>query len=131
MSGRKRKLMWKIVPNVNDDLIQPLIPQPTPPDDAYVVTDTDLTLDENLEEFEDEILDITMVDEEADFIPTRDIEELERLITDHESSFTEIKVDARGVVLGWLLASRKPFKTGLVGCFTDDDDELFMIVNVA
>ncbi|GJS62207.1 hypothetical protein Tco_0656991 [Tanacetum coccineum] len=38
----------KQVPNVNDDLIQPLIPQPihtTPPDNAYVVLDTDLILD--------------------------------------------------------------------------------------
>ncbi|GJX26429.1 hypothetical protein Tco_0232725 [Tanacetum coccineum] len=74
-------------PDVNDDLIQPLIPQPTPPDDAYVVTDANPTLDELLEEFIDEILDITVVDEEDDFNPTRDIEELERLITDHESYF--------------------------------------------
>ncbi|GKC88785.1 hypothetical protein Tco_1149434, partial [Tanacetum coccineum] len=45
-----------------------------------------------LEEFRDEILDITLVDEEADFNPTKDIEELERLIgIDHESSFTKIK----------------------------------------
>ncbi|GKD28395.1 hypothetical protein Tco_1239173, partial [Tanacetum coccineum] len=38
----------KQVPNVNDDLIQPLIPQPiytTPPDNAYVVLDTSLILD--------------------------------------------------------------------------------------
>ncbi|GJZ96691.1 hypothetical protein Tco_0669025 [Tanacetum coccineum] len=32
------------------------------------------------EEFEDEILNVTMVDEEADCNPTKDIEELERLI---------------------------------------------------
>ncbi|GKE01774.1 hypothetical protein Tco_1389757 [Tanacetum coccineum] len=83
-------------PDVNDDLIQPLIPQPihtTPLDDAYVVTNTDLILDELLEEFRDEILKIIMVDEEANFNRTRDIKELERLIaTDHESSFIEIKV---------------------------------------
>ncbi|GJS23545.1 hypothetical protein Tco_0452177 [Tanacetum coccineum] len=40
-----------------------------------------------------EILDITVVDDEVDFNPTRDIKELECLIaTDHESSFTKIKV---------------------------------------
>ncbi|GJV75744.1 hypothetical protein Tco_1507328 [Tanacetum coccineum] len=45
-----------------------------------------------LEEFEDKILDITVVDEEDDFNSTRDIEELERLISiDYELSFTEIK----------------------------------------
>ncbi|GJW09312.1 retrovirus-related pol polyprotein from transposon TNT 1-94 [Tanacetum coccineum] len=50
-------------------------------------------LDEVVKEFRDEILNIIMVDEEADFNPTRDIEELERLIaTNHESSFTKIKV---------------------------------------
>ncbi|GJT12030.1 hypothetical protein Tco_0859072 [Tanacetum coccineum] len=79
-----------------DDMIQPLIPQPihtTPPDKYYVASATKSILDELLEEFGDEILNITVVDEETDFNPTRDIEELERLITtDHESSFTEIKV---------------------------------------
>ncbi|GKC62368.1 hypothetical protein Tco_1094966 [Tanacetum coccineum] len=74
----------------------PLIPQTihtTPPDKDYVAPATKLILDKFLEEFEDEILNITVVDEEADFNPTRDIEELERLIaTDHQSSFTEIKV---------------------------------------
>ncbi|GJV06669.1 retrotransposon ORF1 [Tanacetum coccineum] len=73
----------------------PLIPQTihtTPPDKDYVAPATKLILDKFLEEFEDEILNITVVDEEADFNPTRDIEELERLIaTDHQSSFTEIK----------------------------------------
>ncbi|GJU86607.1 hypothetical protein Tco_1294153 [Tanacetum coccineum] len=58
-------------PDVNDDLIQPLIPQPTPPDNVYVVTDIDSIWNELLEEFRDEILDITVVDEEADFNPTR------------------------------------------------------------
>nr|GEU76358.1 hypothetical protein [Tanacetum cinerariifolium] len=82
-------------PDVNDDLIQPLIPQTVhtmPPYDAYVVTDTKPILEELLEEFEDEILYITLVDEEADFNPIRDIKELKLLIDiDHESSFTKIK----------------------------------------
>ncbi|GJZ48895.1 hypothetical protein Tco_0603085 [Tanacetum coccineum] len=140
--------------------LPPLLPFPqpihtTPTDDAYVVTDTNLILDELLEEFRDEILNITVIDEEADFNVTIDIKELEcQIATDHESSFTEIKkttarrwkfeityacgyvgkkfadykydvvtnyalvlvflaaiqVDASGVVLGWLLAARKPFK---------------------
>ncbi|GJV54126.1 hypothetical protein Tco_1449867, partial [Tanacetum coccineum] len=54
------------VPDVNDDLIQPLILQTIhiiPPDDAYVVTDTELIFDELLEEFRDEILNIIVVDE--------------------------------------------------------------------
>ncbi|GJY30501.1 hypothetical protein Tco_0413996 [Tanacetum coccineum] len=163
------------VPDVMDGVIQPSIPQvihTTPPDKDYVTPDTKSILDELLEEFRDEILNVTMVDEEANFNPTRDIEELERLIaTDNESSFIEIQVltamgwksespwlvvkriiivadcnygvvgypsyavvrlrlvayakcnrdsykiflaaiqvDARGVVLGCLLAARKPFK---------------------
>ncbi|GKD09793.1 hypothetical protein Tco_1189478 [Tanacetum coccineum] len=41
----------------------------------------------------DEILNVTMVDEEADFNPTKDIEELERLITkNRQSHFKEIQV---------------------------------------
>ncbi|GJY21530.1 hypothetical protein Tco_0394096 [Tanacetum coccineum] len=37
-------------------------------------------LDKLLEEFRDETLNVTMVDEEADFNPTKDLEELERLL---------------------------------------------------
>ncbi|GKE59088.1 hypothetical protein Tco_1498273, partial [Tanacetum coccineum] len=33
-----------------------------------------------LEEFRDEILNVTMVDDEADFNPTKDLGELERLL---------------------------------------------------
>ncbi|GJT16322.1 hypothetical protein Tco_0875028 [Tanacetum coccineum] len=52
----------------------------TPPDDTYDALATDLILDEFLEEFRDEILDITVVDEEANCNPNKDIEELERLL---------------------------------------------------
>nr|GEU38422.1 hypothetical protein [Tanacetum cinerariifolium] len=71
------------VPDEIDEVIQPLVPQAihtTPPNDDYVAPATKLILDELLEEFGDEILNITMVDEEADFNPTKDIEELERLL---------------------------------------------------
>nr|GEU57434.1 hypothetical protein [Tanacetum cinerariifolium] len=68
---------------------------------------TKLTLDELFEEFGDEILNSIMVDEEADLNHTRDIEELERLISiDHESSFTEIKdITAKGWKIMIILAS--------------------------
>ncbi|GJY79964.1 hypothetical protein Tco_0492715 [Tanacetum coccineum] len=70
--------------DVMDDVIQPLIPQvihTTPPDKDYVAPATKSILDELLKEFGDEILNITVVDEEADCNPTKDIEELERLLT--------------------------------------------------
>ncbi|GJV40644.1 hypothetical protein Tco_1419084 [Tanacetum coccineum] len=70
-----------------DEAKVPLILQTihtTPPNRDYVAPTTKSILDELLEEFRDEILDITMVDEEADFNPTKDIEELECLITEHE-----------------------------------------------
>ncbi|GKA79854.1 hypothetical protein Tco_0786450 [Tanacetum coccineum] len=72
--------------DVIDDMIQPLIPQiihTTPPDKDYVAPTTNPIFDELLEEFRDGILNIIMADEEANFNPTRDIEELERLITDY------------------------------------------------
>nr|GEX23235.1 hypothetical protein [Tanacetum cinerariifolium] len=75
------------VPYVMDTIIQPLIPQPihvTPPNKYYVALTSRPILDELLEEFKDEIFNITVVEEE--------VEELERLIaTDHESSSTKIK----------------------------------------
>ncbi|GKA36593.1 hypothetical protein Tco_0723158 [Tanacetum coccineum] len=71
------------VPDKIDEIIQPLIPEPihtTPPNDDYVAPATKSILDELLEEFRDEILNATMVDKEADFNPTKDLEELERLL---------------------------------------------------
>ncbi|GKA56230.1 hypothetical protein Tco_0755302 [Tanacetum coccineum] len=67
------------VPDVMDDVIQLLIPKTihtTPPNEDCVVPATKPILDELLEEFREEILNVTMVDEEADFNPTRDIKEL-------------------------------------------------------
>ncbi|GJQ96144.1 hypothetical protein Tco_0007283 [Tanacetum coccineum] len=69
------------VPDEIDEITQPLILEPihtTPPNDDYVAPATKSMLDELLEELGDEILNVTMVDEEADFNPTKDLEELER-----------------------------------------------------
>ncbi|GJR81869.1 hypothetical protein Tco_0152654 [Tanacetum coccineum] len=91
-----RQFLTPNVPDEIDKVIQPLIPQPihtTPPNDDYVAPPTKLILYEHLEEFGDEILNVTMVGEEADFNPTKDIEELERLLAkDPQSHFTNIHV---------------------------------------
>ncbi|GJX98252.1 hypothetical protein Tco_0355271 [Tanacetum coccineum] len=64
----------------------------TPPNDDYVAPATKSILDELLEEFGDEILNVATIDEEAD--PTKDLEELERLLAMRpQSNFTEIQVD--------------------------------------
>ncbi|GJX63449.1 hypothetical protein Tco_0296349 [Tanacetum coccineum] len=52
----------------------------TPPDDTYDAPATDTILDELLEEFGDELLDITVVDKEACCTPNKDMRELERLL---------------------------------------------------
>ncbi|GJY32244.1 hypothetical protein Tco_0415739 [Tanacetum coccineum] len=73
------------VPDEIDEIVQPLIPEPihtTPPNDDYVASATKSILNEILEEFRDEILNVTMDDEEADFNPTKDLEELERLLAE-------------------------------------------------
>ncbi|GJW18019.1 hypothetical protein Tco_0025455 [Tanacetum coccineum] len=83
------------VPNEIDKIVQPLIPEPihtTLPNDDYVAPATKSILDELLEEFGDEILNITMVDDEADFNPTKDLEDLERLLTkEPQLNFTKIQ----------------------------------------
>ncbi|GJR17254.1 hypothetical protein Tco_0965781 [Tanacetum coccineum] len=83
------------VPDEIDEIVQPLIPEPihtTPPNDDYVAPATKSMLDELLEEFRNESLNVTMVDEEADFNPTKDLEELERLLAMRpHSNFTKIQ----------------------------------------
>ncbi|GJW88591.1 reverse transcriptase domain-containing protein [Tanacetum coccineum] len=83
------------VPDEIDEIVQPLIPEPihtTPPNDDYVAPATKSILDKLLEEFEDEILNVTMDDEEADFNPFKDLEELERLLAEEpQSNFMEIQ----------------------------------------
>ncbi|GKD84229.1 hypothetical protein Tco_1351068 [Tanacetum coccineum] len=77
---RIRQFLTPNVPDEMDEVIQPLFLQPihtTPPNDDYVAPATKLILDELLEEFGDQILNVTMVDKEADFNPTKDIDELE------------------------------------------------------
>ncbi|GJV01797.1 putative reverse transcriptase domain-containing protein [Tanacetum coccineum] len=89
-----------------DEIVQPLIPEPihtTPPNDDYVAPATKSILDELLEEFRDEILNITMVDEEVNFNPTKDLEELERLLAkEPQSNFMEIHVHS-------VIINTKPF----------------------
>ncbi|GJT58436.1 hypothetical protein Tco_1001969 [Tanacetum coccineum] len=84
------------VPNELDEIVQPLIPEPIhtiPPNDDYVAPATKSMLDELFEEFRDEILNVTKVNEEADFNPTKGLEELERLLAMRpQSNFTEIQV---------------------------------------
>ncbi|GKA10277.1 hypothetical protein Tco_0689710, partial [Tanacetum coccineum] len=66
-----------------DEVVQPLIPElihTTPPNDDYVAPANKSILDELLDEFGDKILNVTMVDDEANFNPTKDLEELERLL---------------------------------------------------
>ncbi|GJZ49803.1 hypothetical protein Tco_0603993 [Tanacetum coccineum] len=91
-----RQFLTPNVPDEMDEVIQPLIPQPihtTPPNDDYVAPATKSILDELLEEFSDKILNVTMVDKEVNFNPTKDIEELERIFAkDPQPYFTEIQV---------------------------------------
>ncbi|GJS87748.1 hypothetical protein Tco_0770384 [Tanacetum coccineum] len=65
----------------------------------YVAPATKSILDELLEEFGDEILNVTVVDEEEECNPAKDIEELERLLAnDPQTYFMEIQskeMDAR------------------------------------
>ncbi|GJT46284.1 hypothetical protein Tco_0954999 [Tanacetum coccineum] len=92
------------VPDEIDEIVQPLIPEPihtTPPNDDYVAPATKSILDELLEEFGDEILNVATIYEEAD--PTKDLKELERLLAMRpQSNFTEIQVDKDIISLGRL-----------------------------
>nr|GEV69204.1 epidermal patterning factor 1 [Tanacetum cinerariifolium] len=61
--------------------------------DSIWEQDDELKEDQEDDEFRDEILNVTMVDEEADFNPTKDLEELERLLDkEPQSNFMEIQV---------------------------------------
>ncbi|GJR60552.1 phytochrome B [Tanacetum coccineum] len=92
------------VPDELDDILQPLIPEPihtSPPNDDYVAPASKSILGELLEEFSDEILNVAMIDEEAD--PTKDLEELERLLAMRpQSNFTKIQVHS-------VIINTKPF----------------------
>ncbi|GKB34548.1 hypothetical protein Tco_0879490 [Tanacetum coccineum] len=96
-SIRRRRMIRKFfnVPDEIDEIVQPLIPEPihtTPPNEDYVASATKLILDELLDEFGDEILNVTVVDDEVDFNPTKDLEELERLLAEEpHSNFMKIQ----------------------------------------
>ncbi|GKA72815.1 hypothetical protein Tco_0779031 [Tanacetum coccineum] len=91
-----RQFLTPNIPDVMGDVIQPLILKTihtTLPDKKYVAPATKSTSNDLLEEFGDEILNVTIVDEEVDFNPTKDIEELEILLAkDPQSCFTKIQV---------------------------------------
>ncbi|GJU37261.1 hypothetical protein Tco_1185615 [Tanacetum coccineum] len=93
---RIRQFFTPNVPDVMVNIIQPLIPKTiytTPPDEDYVAPATKSILDDLLEEFGDEILNVAMVNEGAECSPTKDLEELERLLAkDPQSHYTEIQV---------------------------------------
>ncbi|GJU21476.1 hypothetical protein Tco_1154818 [Tanacetum coccineum] len=84
---RIRQFLTSSVLDVIEDVIQPLIPKTLQPSyDDYVALATKPIFYKLLE---DNILNVAMVDEEAD--PTRDLEELERLLVENPY-FTEIQV---------------------------------------
>ncbi|GJT98452.1 retrovirus-related pol polyprotein from transposon TNT 1-94 [Tanacetum coccineum] len=87
---RIRQFLTPNVPGIIEDVIQHLIPttlHTTPPNEDYVAPATKPILDELLE---DKILNVAMVDEEAD--STRDLEEPERLLVE-DPHFTKIQMD--------------------------------------
>nr|GEU38962.1 reverse transcriptase domain-containing protein [Tanacetum cinerariifolium] len=64
----------------------------TPPNEDYVALATKSILDDLLEEFGDEILNVTMVDEGAKCNPAKDLEELDRLLAkEPQLNFIEIQ----------------------------------------
>ncbi|GJY71002.1 hypothetical protein Tco_0474705 [Tanacetum coccineum] len=93
---RVKQFLTPNVPDVMDNIIQPLIPKTihtTPPDEDYVAPATKSILEYLFEEFRDEISNVTMVDEGAECSPTKDLEELERLLAkDPQSHYTKIRV---------------------------------------
>ncbi|GJX47573.1 hypothetical protein Tco_0272763 [Tanacetum coccineum] len=93
---RIRQFCKPNVPDVIENVIQPLIPKTlhkTPPNKDYVAPATKSILDDLLEEFGDKILNVTMVNEGEKCNPTKDLEELERLLSkEPQSNFTEIRV---------------------------------------
>ncbi|GJX45846.1 hypothetical protein Tco_0262522 [Tanacetum coccineum] len=99
---RIRQFFTPNVPDVIENVIQPLILKTlhtTPPNEDYVAPATKSILDDLLEEFNNEILNVTIVDEEADFNPTKDIEEIEKLLVkDPQSYYTEIQVHSVTII---------------------------------
>ncbi|GJV07524.1 hypothetical protein Tco_1345180 [Tanacetum coccineum] len=67
-------------------------------DDGDTFDMWDITV-EDVERIRDEILNVTMVDDEADFKPTKDLEELERLLTKEPQSYALSWKPCQGVSL--------------------------------
>nr|GEX03334.1 hypothetical protein [Tanacetum cinerariifolium] len=92
---RFRQLLTPIVHTLLEPnpIVQPYVPLIPFPNEVKVIWE-----EEPNNDIDDKILNIIVVSEEDDFNPTREIEEIVRLIaTDHESSFTKIKdTTARG-----------------------------------
>nr|GEV33238.1 phytochrome B [Tanacetum cinerariifolium] len=107
------------VPDEIDEIVQPVIPEPihtTPPNDDYVAPATKLNLNKLLEELCDEILNVAMIDEEANFNPTKDLEELERLLAFRpQSNFTKIQVHL--VIINTMLFIHTQLMSPLYGVF--------------
>ncbi|GKA25039.1 hypothetical protein Tco_0711072 [Tanacetum coccineum] len=155
---RIRQFLTPNIPDVIEDVIQPLIPttlHTTPPNEDYVAPATKPILEKLLE---DKILNVAMVDEEAD--PTRDLEDPERLLVEYPY-FMEIHVHSVITKLEPFIhtqplsplyrifesyklstklykvdremkfPSRTHFKSGLVGHHAIDDDGIFVIVDFA
>ncbi|GKB73954.1 hypothetical protein Tco_0935366 [Tanacetum coccineum] len=88
----------------------------------YVAPATKSILDELLEEFRDKILNITMVDEGADFNPNKDIQELEKLLAnDLKQHYMEIQVNS--VIINPSLCSPIFKLLGFAGSHTTPPNE--------
>nr|GEY37071.1 hypothetical protein [Tanacetum cinerariifolium] len=104
------------------------------------ICEQDVDLEEDEEEngddgdifYIDEILNVTMVDEGAECSPTKDLEELKRFLAkDPQSHYTEIQgSNNKGMEfeVRHMCGARMLFKlqesiqTGLLGCYTGDDE---------
>ncbi|GKD59425.1 hypothetical protein Tco_1296934 [Tanacetum coccineum] len=96
---RIKQFLTPNVPDEMDEVIQPLISKPihtTPPKDDYVAPATKSSLDELLEEFRDEILNVTMVHsvigKPEPFIYTQPMSPLYGVIKSSQSSTYPYKV---------------------------------------
>ncbi|GJU11765.1 hypothetical protein Tco_1134161 [Tanacetum coccineum] len=157
---RVKQFLTPNVPDVMDNIIQPLIPKTihtTPPDEDYVAPATKSILEYLFEEFRDEISNVTMIDEGAECSLTKDLEELERLLAkDPLSHYTEIRVHSviinpdpfiytqlMSPLYGMfktskpckvdrdIISSGRHFKSVLVGYHAQDDDGILVIMDVA
>nr|GEV98461.1 retrovirus-related Pol polyprotein from transposon TNT 1-94 [Tanacetum cinerariifolium] len=129
LSTYNSDVLLEDVDNINDlekeeaqmeDALIPKTIHTTPPDKDYVALATKSILDELIEEFKYEILNVTMVDDEADFNPTKDIDELERLLAkDPQSCFTKIQHNVNKRAKSRSKSNKKKAWKPTVGQFCD------------